>query len=200
MKLHFHPLTPKRWPDLEKLFGPRGACAGCWCMYWRLTHSQFQEQKGAANRKAFKRLIERGTVPGILAYDGEEVVGWCAVEPRDEYPRLANSRVLQPIDETPVWSVTCLFIRRDYRRRGVSMALLREAAAHVRQQGGQIIEGYPVEPAGGETPDAFAYTGLASAFRQAGFVEVARRSPTRPIMRREIAARKRKGLARDELS
>jgi GNAT superfamily N-acetyltransferase len=192
MKLQFRPLTQDRWPDLEALFGERGACGGCWCMFWRLGRSQFDAQKGAGNRKGFKRLVASGRVPGILAYDGEAPVGWCAVEPREEYTRLERSRVLAPIDDTPVWSVTCLFVRRDYRRCGVSIELLRAAVAHVKRQGGQVVEGYPVEPAGGQTADAFAYTGLASAFRQAGFTEAARGSPSRPIMRFEIAKRAKK--------
>jgi GNAT superfamily N-acetyltransferase len=193
VKLGFHPLTPDRWPDLEALFGERGACGGCWCMYWRLPRPEFNAQKGAGNRQAFQRLVGSGRMPGILAYDGDVPVGWCAVEPREEYPRLARSRVLAPVDDTPVWSITCLFVRRDYRRRGVSVALLRAAVAHVKRQGGRVVEGYPVEPSGGHTADAFAYTGLASAFQQAGFAEVARGSPGRPIMRCQAAARAKKG-------
>jgi GNAT superfamily N-acetyltransferase len=186
-KLQVHPLTPERWGDLEKLFGPRGACAGCWCMYWRLPRSEFNAGKGDGNREAFRRLVASGRVPGILAYDGDEPVGWCAVEPRQQYPGLGRSRVLRPVDDTPVWSVTCLFVRRDHRRTGVSVELLRGAVGHVRRQGGRVVEGYPVEPASGQTADAFAYTGLVSAFRRAGFTEVARGSPVRPIMRRKVA-------------
>ena len=191
-KLEFRPLTPAEWPNLEKLFGERGACGGCWCMWWRLKRSEFERQKGAGNRKAFRKLVGAGPAPGILALAGGEPVGWCAVGPRDSYPALARSRVLQPVDEQPVWSVTCLFVARPWRRRGVTVELLKAAAAHARRHGGRIVEGYPVEPRSGRLPDAFAWTGLPAAFRKAGFTEVARRSATRPIMRRAL----RRGAAR----
>lgn len=178
------PVTPARWNDVEVLFGERGACAGCWCMYWRLPRSVWERQKGAANKRALEKLVAAGDPPGLLAYDGRVPVGWCALARRDDYPGLARSRVLKPVDEQPVWSVTCLFVARPYRRRGVSVRLLKAAADYVRGRGGRIVEGYPVEPRQGAMPDAFAWTGLASAFRKAGYREVARRSDTRPIMRK----------------
>lgn len=152
-------------------------------MWWKLTRSEFEKKKGAGNKRVIKRIIHSGEVPGILAYAGGEPVGWCAVELRESYPTLSRSRVLQPVDDKPVWSVVCFFIAKAYRRKGVTVKLLEAAIDYVRKRGGKIVEGYPVEPKKGTTADAFAYTGLASAFRKAGFVEVLRRSPTRPIMR-----------------
>ncbi len=185
--LVFQPLTPSRWPDIEKLFGPRGACGQCWCMFWRAPHSVWVRQKaGGGNKRAFRALVRRAETPGILTYSAGEPVGWCAVAPRAATPGLERTRLLQPVDDQPVWSVTCFFIARGWRRRGVSVALLRAAAEHARRGGARIIEGYPVEPPGGETADAFAWTGTAAAFRAAGFTEVLRRSPIRPIMRREL--------------
>lgn len=182
-KLEFHPATAERWPDLERLFGRRGACAGCWCQYWRRAHAEYEAGKGAGNRRALKRIVGSGEVPGILAYADGEPIGWCAVAPRERFPRLARSRILKPVDERPVWSIVCLFIARPYRRRGVSVALLRAAAKHAAAQGAEVVEGYPVEPREDRTPDAFAWTGIASAYERAGFREVARRSETRPIVR-----------------
>ena len=181
--LRFHPLTAERWPDLEKLFGTRGACGGCWCMYWRLMRPQFERQKGQGNRRAFKKLVANGEVPGILAYAGAEPVGWCGLAPREKYSRLANSRVLQPVDDQPVWSVTCFFVKKEHRAQGVSVALLRSATQHAKKYGAKILEGYPVEPRQDRMADTFVWTGLAAAFLHAGFEEVARRSETRPIMR-----------------
>jgi GNAT superfamily N-acetyltransferase len=182
-KLKFKPLTPGQWADFEDLFGKRGACGGCWCMWFRLTHREFEARKGDANRKAMKALIKSGTIPGILAFYDGNAVGWCSVAPREDYPRLTTSRILKPVDERPVWSVVCLFVAKRYRRTGVSTQLLRAAVDHVRKRGGRILEGYPVEPKKDKTPDAFAFHGLASAFLDAGFKEVARRSEHRPIMR-----------------
>jgi len=102
--------------------------------------------------------------------------------PREKFPALERSRVSARIDDQPVWSITCFFIHKNYRRKGLSLALLRAAVDYVREQGGKIVEGYPVEPKKPQ-PGAFVWTGLASAFRQAGFQECARRSETRPLMR-----------------
>ena len=181
---HFKPLTPVRWGDLERLFGKRGACGGCWCMYWRLSRPEFEKRKGEGNRRAFKALVARGAARGVIAYHGSEPVAWCAVGPRDDFPRLARSRVLSPVDDQPVWSVTCFFVARPHRRRGLSVGLLTAAAGMAGRSGARLLEGYPQEPRGASMPDAFAWTGLSGAFRRAGFEECARRSPTRPIMRR----------------
>ena len=159
-------------------------------MWWRLTRKQFKASKGAKNRTAFRRIVASGAEPGVLAYVGNEPAGWCAVGPRESYPLLENSRTLARVDRKPVWSVTCLFVARPSRRKGLSTQLLCAAAAHARRQGAHLLEGYPVEPRQKTLPDAFVWTGLASAFRKAGFHEVARRSATRPIMRLELNAAK----------
>ena len=181
--LDFHPLTPERWPDLETLFGPRGACGGCWCMWWRLKRSEFEKQKSEGNRKALKKLVDSGEVPGLLAYADGQPIAWCSVGPRESYPVLERSRILKRVDHKPVWSVVCFVVAKSYRHKGVSMALLEAAVAYAQEQGARIVEGYPVEPKKANMPDVFAYHGLASTFRKVGFTEVARRSETRPIMR-----------------
>jgi GNAT superfamily N-acetyltransferase len=183
LDLEFYPLTPERWTDLEKLFGKHGASGGCWCMWWRLKRSEFEKQKGEQNKKALKGIVDSGEIPGILAYANGEAVGWCSVAPRESYPTLERSRVLKRVDDKPVWSIVCFFVSKPFRHKGVTVALLKAAAKHVKEHGGKIVEGYPVEPKKGYTPDPFVYTGLASAFRKAGFVEVIRHSETRPIMR-----------------
>jgi GNAT superfamily N-acetyltransferase len=187
----FHTLTPERWADFEELFGPHGAAGGCWCMWWRLTGKEFDALKGEGNRRAMKAIVDSGRVPGILAYHEGHPVGWCSVAPREEFPRLERSlrlaqgqaRILKPVNDEPVWSVVCFFIAKSHRRRGVARRLLQAALDYVRDCGGGIVEGYPVEPKKGHMPDLFAYHGLASMFRSAGFKEVARRSETRPMMR-----------------
>jgi len=185
-KLTFRPLTSKYWSDFEKLFGPRGACGGCWCMLWRLTRSDFDQQRGEGNRRAMKRLVDRGETPGILAYAGRQPVAWCAVAPRVSYPALERSRVSKRIDDQPVWSITCFFVAKPFRRSGISVELLKAAIDYVQKRGGRIVEGYPVEPKTESMPEVFAYTGLATAFLKAGFTECLRRSETRPIMRFEL--------------
>jgi len=180
--LSFHPLTSSRFADFERLFGPRGACGGCWCMFWKLRGKAFDENTGEPARQMQKSIIDSGTVPGLLAYQDNEPVGWIAVEPRSAYPRLAHSRVLKPVDDEDVWSVTCFFVAKQARRQGLTVELLKAAVDYVKEQGGKIVEGYPVD-ARKDMPPVFVYHGTAVAFKKAGFVEVARRSETRPIMR-----------------
>jgi GNAT superfamily N-acetyltransferase len=189
-KLTFVPLTSARWNDFETLFGPRGACGGCWCMYWRLPSRVFSESSGDANRFAMKQLVLDGAEPGILAYDGDKAVGWCAVAPRVEYTRLERSRVLKAVDDQPVWAISCFFVARSYRRQGLTFKLLEAAVAFAAEHGAEIVEGYPILYESDKVPAVWAYTGFESTFLAAGFVEVARRSPRRPILRRVI----KKGL------
>ncbi len=185
-KVEVHPLTADRWKDLERLFGPRGACGGCWCMWFRLTHSDFERRKGASNKRAFKRIVASGAVPGLIAYVGGTPAGWCAVAPREAYPRLERSRILKRVDDRPVWSLVCLFVAKEHRGAGVTRRLVESAVEHARSQGAEILEAYPVDAKRDRIADAFAYHGLASTFRQARWKEVARRSETRPIMRRHL--------------
>jgi len=187
--LTFRPLTPDLLPDLEALFGPRGACAGCFCMWWKTSRADFHKGQGAGNRAAMRRQVRSGVVPGVLAYLGKTPVGWCAVEPRSAYPRLARSRILAPVDDAPVWSVTCFFIAREHRGKGLTGRLLRAAAAHARGRGARLLEAYPVDTRR-EQPDAFLYHGVARTFFREGFEEVARRSRTRPIMRKALTSRR----------
>ena len=180
------PATPERWEGLAALFGARGACGGCWCMAWRLPSREFRAGKGSKNRRALKKIVDAGQAPGILGYVGDEPVAWCAVAPRAAYSFLSRSRVLQRVDENEVWSVTCLFVHKEHRRRGLSARMLRAAAVFAAGCGARIVEGYPTVPYSASAPAAFLWTGTEAAFRKAGFREVARRSPSRPIMRRAV--------------
>lgn len=180
------PLTPDRWPDFETVMGPKGGAGGCWCMLWRLRKRDYDAMKGAANRDAIRSVVEQGPAPGVLAYDRGTPVGWISIAPRDAFPRLETSRVMQPVDDTPVWVVSCFLIARTHRRRGIAVALLDAACALARDQGATTVEGYPVAPTTPDYPETYAWTGYESVFRRAGFVEVARRSETRPVMRRAV--------------
>jgi len=156
-------------------------------MFWKLPRAEWEAGRTGGNQRAMQRAAQRRIPPGLLAYDGDEPVGWCAVEPRANYARLntGRSKVLAPVDDQPVWSVTCFFVARTHRRRGVTVELLKAAVRHARKHGGRIVEGYPIDSPKPQA-DTFAYTGLKAAFDQAGFHEVARRSPTRPVMRCEM--------------
>jgi GNAT superfamily N-acetyltransferase len=186
--LKFQPATASRWSDLEALFGERGACGGCWCMFWRLPRKQWDAQRGKANKQALREIVNTGrAAPGILAYIGKEPIGWCAIAPRRDYLGLERSRILKPVDDIPVWSISCLFVKRGYRRQGISAELARAAVSFAARHGAKLVEAYPVEPSMEKMPDPFLWHGVPSAFKAAGFREVARRSKSRPIMRFEIA-------------
>jgi hypothetical protein len=185
-KFIFHPLTPDKWKDFEKLFGANGACAGCWCTYWILKRSEYDKlRKTGGTKKIFKKIVNNGNPTGILAYDGNNAVGWIAIQPRENYPVLQNSRILKPIDEKPVWSIVCFYIQNKYRKMGLTVSLIKEAVKFAESEGAEIVEGYPVEPRKLTAP-VFIYTGIASSFIKAGFKEITRRSETRPIMRMYI--------------
>ena len=187
-RITFHPATPDRWPDLEALFGSNGACGGCWCQFWKQSPAEYRAGKGEANRRLLRRSVKRGEVPGLLAYAGDEPVGWVAVEPRARYRRLAISRNLPVVDERPTWSIPCFFVARGWGGKGLSGRLLAAAVAHARRQGAPAVEGYPVDSKVPLTR-SFLYTGAFTTFVKAGFTEVARKARTRPVVKRELGRR-----------
>jgi GNAT superfamily N-acetyltransferase len=188
MSFEVHPLTPERWSDFESLFGAKGACGGCWCMFPRLKRSEYEKRKGDGNRRAMKKLVDSGRVVGLLGYVGSEPVAWCSIEPRERIGSLSRSRILAPVDAEPVWSIVCLFLSKSHRGRGLSARMIEAAVRYAKSQGARIVEAYPVEPREKPMPAVFAYPGIASAYLAAGFREVARRSETRPIMRRSSSS------------
>lgn len=172
-----------RWNDFEKLFGDNGACGGCWCMSWRLKKSEFELGKGTQNKNAMKSLVEKNEVVGVLAYIDGEPVGWCAAAPREKYVRLENSRVFKRIDDEKVWSITCLYILKSNRRKGISTELIKAAIEYCRLNEVKIVEAYPTVPYDVKVPDAFLWTGIPKAFEEAGFEIAERRSKWKIMMR-----------------
>jgi GNAT superfamily N-acetyltransferase len=197
------PLVPERWADLEALFGPNGAASGCWCMYWRKPGKDWSDN--AENKRLFHARVEQGAAPGpqrgtttgtitgtpagdqvaappgLLGYLGDRAVGWVQIAPRTEFLRIERSRNLAPPDDAPVWSLNCFVIHRTARRRGVASALVTAAVAFARHHGATTVEAYPVDRAQAGTGEL--YTGVPGMFAAAGFREVTRRHPSRPIVR-----------------
>src|ERR1700730_8031038 len=170
MKLKIHSLTPDLWPALEELFGKLGACNGCWCMYWRI---------GAA----YRQIVGHGPTPGLIAFDGEVPVGWCQLTPRNALPWLDRVWRLRRVDDLPVWSVSCFYVRKAYRRRGITSALIAGALKIAKKAGAPALEAYPLD---GDLTSSASWTGYASTFARAGFQVVARHTPPRPIMRFDL--------------
>lgn len=188
LSIETHPLTPDRWADFEALMGPKGGAEGCWCMLWRLPAAVYKDSRGAANRQAMRARVRDGICPpGLIAYRDGTPAGWISIAPRAEFPRMAASRIFAPVDDLPVWSVTCFFIKPGNRGQGVASALLAAACGFAASHGARVVEGYPIDPLGERYANAFAWTGPMRVFESAGFREVARRSEKRPIMRKEVS-------------
>jgi GNAT superfamily N-acetyltransferase len=184
MELTIRPLTPDLWPALEDLFGENGACNGCWCMYWRIG-SAYRRRPREDNKAAFREIVERGPPPGLLAFESDLPVGWCQLTPRDALLWLDRAWQLRRVDDLPVWSLSCLYVRKGHRRRGASSALIAAALRVAKDAGVPALEAYPFDAA--VSPSASG-TGYASTFARAGFRTVARRAPPRPIMRHDLKA------------
>ena len=181
--ISFYPLLPDRWTDFEELFGPRGAYAGCWCMWWRRPRKEFEQCQGEQNKFAMKAIVDRNLIPGLLAYIDGIPAGWCSVAPREHFPVLDRSRVMKRLDDQPVWSIVCFFIKSRFRGRNLGLQLIKAAIGHVKANGGKIIEAYPTQPKTGKLPPVSSFMGLPDIFAKAGFIECARPSDSRVIMR-----------------
>jgi GNAT superfamily N-acetyltransferase len=184
MKLKIRPLTPNLWPALEDLFGENGACNGCWCMNYRIG-SAYRKRPRETNKAAFHEVVKSGPPPGLLAFDGDLAVGWCQLTPRDALPWLDRAWRLRRVDDVPVWSISCFYIRKGYRRQGVTSALIAAALKTAKSAGAPALEAYPLDA---DLTGSASWTGYASTFARAGFRIVGRRTPPRPIMRRDLTA------------
>jgi GNAT superfamily N-acetyltransferase len=180
--LIIRPLTPDQWPAFESLFGEHGAVNGCWCMYWRIAKA-FRERTNQMNKSAFKEIVKQGPPPGLLAFTGELAIGWCQLTPRNALPRLERTWRLKRIDDSPVWCISCLYVRKGYRRRGITSGLIEAALVAAKHAGALMLEAYPLDA--DLTPSASG-TGYASTYLRAGFKEVVRHVPPRPIMRHNL--------------
>jgi GNAT superfamily N-acetyltransferase len=189
------PLTPERWDDLVELFERPGASVarGCWCMFYRESGKSVAEpglSLRESRKRALKTLVDRGVVPGLIAYRTGRPIGWISLGPRADYTKLAHSPVMKPVDDAPVWSIVCFFVDARERGNGVAEALLKAALAWARKQGVTLVEAYPVDRARRGADDSMWF-GAKSMYDAAGFREVARRKPTRAVVRRRLRPRQR---------
>ena len=192
IKLSVRPLTPGRWSDLEEVFGARGCAVarGCWCMYYRRSGTRPTLAPGVThaqgNRADLKTLVDAGAPPGLLGYLGKTPVGWVSLGPREDFAKLKRSPIMRPIDDRAVWSIVCFVVPSQQRGRGIAHGLLEGAVVYARKCGAAMLEAYPVDKPERSSDDSMWF-GSKSLYDKAGFEEVARRRPHRPIMRLEIA-------------
>lgn len=183
-QLTFEPLTKANWNKFVQLFGNKGACGNCWCMYYRLKKSDYQEGKtDDGNKSAMMELVWEDKPTGVLGFYQGQAIAWCAFAPREDFIKLENSRVHKRIDDKAVWSIPCFFIDKNFRRHGVSVELLRGVIRYAGQVGIKIIEAYPTTPTQEKLADSFAWIGLYKSFERAGFEIVDRTSKNRPMVR-----------------
>jgi GNAT superfamily N-acetyltransferase len=185
--LEIRPLTPERWPDLEAIFGARGCSVarGCWCMYYRESGAPPREPGqtlGASRKRAFKAVVDAGRMTGLVAYRAGAPAGWVSMGPREDYLKLEKSPVMRAVDPQPVWSIICFVVPAEQRGQGVAVALLQGAIEWARAHGVKLLEAYPVDRPG-RSSDESMWFGAKSMYDAAGFEEVARRKPQRPVVR-----------------
>jgi len=192
MTITVHPLTPERWPDLEAIFQAKGCsiARGCWCMYYRRSGRSHDLRAGESqterSRADLERLAALDPPPGLIGYEGKTPVGWISLGPREDFAKLERSPVMKPVDDQAVWSIICFVVPSEHRHRGVASALLAGAIEYARNRGVHLVEAYPVdttEPSAGES----AWFGIKTMYDKAGFHEVARRKPARPVVRLALA-------------
>ena len=183
-QLTIEPVTKSTWVRFVELFGEKGACGNCWCMYYRLANKDFQAGKiNEGNKKAMKEIVWKDKPVGLLGILGGQPVAWCAFAPREDFIRLEKSRVHKRIDDKKVWSIPCIFIHKSFRRSGVTVKLLKGAIRYAGENGIKVLEAYPVIPSQGNLPDSFAWYGILKSFERAGFEIVDRTSKNRPMVR-----------------
>jgi GNAT superfamily N-acetyltransferase len=194
MTLDIRPLTSALWPDLAGLFEQGGDPRWCWCMYFRVRGRDWSNSTAAQNRAELAALTDdRALAPGLIAYRDDQAVGWVSLGPREDYERLAYSKVLAPVDDVPVWSIVCFVVSRKARGKGVAAGLLDAAVEFAREHGATRLEAYPGDTSAGRVAAANAYHGTLSMFEKAGFEVVERRqwnatSPVRPIVRMSLVS------------
>ncbi|MCX6220599.1 MAG: GNAT family N-acetyltransferase [Bacteroidia bacterium] len=183
-QLTFEPLSRENWTKFVQLFGPRGACGHCWCMYYRLSKPEYHEGKADdGNKEAMQNLVMNNNPTGILGFYDGIPIAWCAFAPREHFIKLEKSRVHKRIDDQEVWSIPCFFVAKEYRRQGVTVELLKAVISYAKAKGIKIIEAYPTIPTKETLPDSFAWIGLYKSFERAGFVIADRTSKNRPMVR-----------------
>jgi GNAT superfamily N-acetyltransferase len=166
------PATEARFDDVAIMIGPKRPDASvCWCLSHRVDARTNRSLVGTARGEFVRDLCSRTPAPGVLAYDGTDVVGWAAVAPRAELP-FARSTKIPQVDDLPVWSAWCIRVRPGHRGRGISHALLEGAVDYARSCGAPAVEGYPVDNQGEKVDLTMAYVGTRAMFERAGFAKV----------------------------
>ena len=185
-EIRIAPASAERFDDVEHALTGGGDGASCWCQWWMLRNKDFQSLSNEQRRELLREDLHAPVPSALIAYVDGAPAGWVKVAPRPDQPRLAATRDFQqspePFDDASVWAITCFVVRREFRGEGLAARLLDAAVDHARTHGARIVEGYPVDTAATKTSANDLYHGALSSFAAAGFTEVARPKPARPIV------------------
>ncbi|MGE5106023.1 MAG: GNAT family N-acetyltransferase [Sphingobacteriales bacterium] len=185
-ELNFELLSSSNWKEYEELMGEKGGCGNCWCMLFRLPYKEFQNNKPGGNKKLMKQLVKKNQQVGLIASVDKEPVGWIALAPREDYIKIENSRAFKRIDEKRVWSITCFFIKKEFRKMGLSKQLIKGAINFAKKKKIKVLEAYPAIPYAEKVPPPFLWVGILSAFTDCGFKVVQQNGKSRAMVRLEL--------------
>ena len=185
-QIKLEPLTKTNWKAFEELMGEKGGCGHCWCMLFRLPYKEFQSNNPDGNKKLMKGIVSSSKPTGLIATYENEAIGWMALAPREDYIKIENARSLKRIDDKPVWSITCLFIKKEFRRMGVSQIMIKGAIEYAQKNNIRILEAYPVIPYDEKVPPPFLWVGVLSTFTRNGFKIVRQNGKSKAMVRKEV--------------
>ena len=186
IKLKFDSLSASNWKQFEILMGEKGGCGNCWCMFFRLPYKDFQANKPDGNKKLMKQFVNKGMPQGLIASINNDPVGWIAMAPREDYMKIGNSRVFKRIDDKQIWSITCFFIKKEFRHKGLSQQLIKGAVDFAKKKKIKTLEAYPAIPYSEKVPPPFLWVGVLSSFIKNGFKIVQQNSKSRAMVRIDL--------------
>ena len=184
--LKLQPLMADNWGLFEDVMGEKGGCGGCWCMYFRMSSTEFRNGKYEGHKGRMHEIVKAGKPTGLIATLNEEAVGWIAVAPREDYRRIENSRVFRRLDDKAVWSVTCFFIKKEFRNKGLSEQMIKGLIDYAKKKKIKTLEAYPAIPYSDKVPAPFLWVGILSAFTKSGFQIIQQNGKSRAMVRLDV--------------
>ncbi|MBS1599147.1 MAG: GNAT family N-acetyltransferase [Bacteroidetes bacterium] len=182
-EIRMEPLQKRNWNMFEDLMGEKGGCGGCWCMLFRLSYKEFQSNKPHGNKLLMQKIVFASKPTGLMAIYNDKAIGWIAFAPREDYIKIEKARTLKRIDDKPVWSITCFFIRKEFRRMGISKIMIKSLLDYAKKKNIKTLEAYPAIPYDDKVPPPFLWVGVLSAFLQNGFKIVQQNGKSKAIVR-----------------
>jgi GNAT superfamily N-acetyltransferase len=186
-KIKLEPLTLNNWDMFEELMGEKGGCGGCWCMLFRLPYKEFKANKPGGNKMFMHEIVSQTRPTGLMAVYENKAIGWMALAPREDYTKIEKARSLKRIDDKPVWSITCFFVKKEFRKMGISQMMIKAVIAYAKKNNIETLEAYPAIPYDDKMPAPFLWIGVLSSFKKNGFKVVQQNGKSRAMVRKEVS-------------